>query len=96
MRIQPRSLTAATIDPHEDHRLAMALALLGLRRRRARASLTDRASPANTAAKTCRPHLDCSPRWVAVSSTSTIRTSSGSRCREPTRRCAVATSTCRR
>ncbi|MFM8957685.1 MAG: 3-phosphoshikimate 1-carboxyvinyltransferase, partial [Actinomycetota bacterium] len=25
------SLTAATIDPHEDHRLAMALALLGLR-----------------------------------------------------------------
>ncbi|MFM7307889.1 MAG: 3-phosphoshikimate 1-carboxyvinyltransferase, partial [Actinomycetota bacterium] len=31
LRIQPRSLTAATIDPHEDHRLAMALALLGLR-----------------------------------------------------------------
>jgi len=31
LRIRPRSLTAATIDPHEDHRLAMALALLGLR-----------------------------------------------------------------
>ena len=31
LRIQPRSLTSATIDPHEDHRLAMALALLGLR-----------------------------------------------------------------
>ncbi|MFM8645001.1 MAG: 3-phosphoshikimate 1-carboxyvinyltransferase, partial [Actinomycetota bacterium] len=31
LRIEPRSLQAATIDPHDDHRLAMALALLGLR-----------------------------------------------------------------
>jgi len=31
LRIDPQPLRAATIDPHDDHRLAMSLALLGLR-----------------------------------------------------------------
>jgi len=31
LRIEPQPLRAATIDPHDDHRLAMGLALLGLR-----------------------------------------------------------------